>query len=300
MNINLIEKYKSLTGEYNSLLNSYVSSYIKCLKNSHKSYTQRTLIEIANYCMCFDKFLYVCYPDITLEDIKENHIREYQNFCLESLKNSSKTINKKIRYVRYLFTYIKNYWHNIEFNPALQIPYVKYDEKPPKYISQSELKMIIGTMYDFKYGVRDVCITRFLSEMGIRLDEAFALTIANVDIDKREISINRNDTIYTFPLSNNLYLELREYLVLRDKFLRDNNTSLFISNIGTSYTIRAYQKRFKEAVIKCDFKETYTPRNVRAYFCYRMAENVEPVKLSSILTQRKVNQYYIDDIKSIF
>lgn len=300
MNISSVEEYKSLSSGYNSLLNFYISSYIKQLKNSSKNYAKRTLTEIANYCMCFDRFLYISYPDITLENIKENHINEYKRFCLENLKNSPKTINKKIRYVRYLFNYIRNYWHNIEFNPALQIPYVKYEEKPPKYISQSELKLIIDTMYYFKYGIRDICITRFLSETGIRLDEVFALTMKDLDINKKEISITRNNIIYTFPLSKNLYLNLLEYLMLRDTFLKDRNTSLFISNLGTSYTIRAYQKRFKEAVIKCDFKETYTPRNVRAYFCYRMAENVEPVKLSSILTQRKVNQYYVDDIKNIF
>ena len=290
-------KYEQLTNEFfilEDLIHDYRDFLFahNCPLKLKRRTKEETLLELYR----FDKFLLAAYPDMKkISDIDTKHIENYRLFCKEALKNTNITINKKIRAIRLFFDYLRNVKKIIKYNVALEVSYYSTEEaEHPLHVPKSKLRILIDLMYSEKYGVRDVCITKMLAYLGLRINEIFELSIDSVNLDDKELYIKRENGYMTYHIPDILYVDLKNYVASRNDIHASDNT-LFLSNTGKPYPIREYQRKFKYAVIDADFKEPFTPRNVRATFAYYMAKNLKEEKLQLLLDQYKVEQYYIDD-----
>lgn len=265
------------------------------LVRSKKTNTE-TLLELHK----FDRFLLAAYPNLKyLADIKPAHIEFYKNFCKESFGNNNKTINIKIRAIRYFLAFLKNEKHVVKENAALDVPYLPIDEaKHPLNVPNSNLRIILGLLQQ-NFGLREVCITKMLAYLGFRLNEIFDISISSINMKEKELYVKRASGYITYRIPDVLYSDLKEYIMIRSQLPNsDSCNSLFLSNTGNPYPIREYQRIFKLTVIEADFKVPFTPRNVRATFAYRMAENIKEENLKILLDQNKVKHYYVEDITS--
>lgn len=302
------EKYK-LPDTHHFILEKLIYTYMKHLfdPKTNIEYKKRTISEILFDLEKFDRYLCIAYPGLTsVEQIEIRHIDSFKHFCREELLNTPDTVNKKIRAIRHFFDFMK---HNnvhaltnyrLNHNVALEVDYLKENiERLPVYIPKGKLNLIINILHKYKYGIRDVSITLLLALLGLKLDEIFNLKINNVNLKSKELSVLRDGTNTIFPIAGKLNVHLREYLLLRDSLSNGNSYKyLFMSHTGNQYSIRSYQYKFKLAVIEADFNVCYTPRNVRASFCYYMANNTDKTVLKKILNQEKVNQYYAEAVKN--
>lgn len=298
--LKLKEEYEKLANE-TFILEEYIYKY-KCYlydPDTPVSYQKRTIFETLLDLQKFDRFLLIAYPNLKkITEIESFHIEAYKRFCMESLDNSNITINKKINAIKKFFSYLRDIRKELKHNIALDISYlVKVEAEHPLHIPKSHLDILVNILYTYKYGVRDVCITKLLAFLGLQINEIFSLTVDYVSLSNKEVYIKRNRELFTFPIPDILYVDLKNYLMLRNELVSGySNNILFLSNSGKPYPPREYQRKFKLAVIDADFKEPYTPRNARATFCYYMAKAVEKNDLKVILNQQKVDHYYINDI----
>lgn len=295
------EKYDKLTNE-GFILEDLIYAYKKylfdpdCPVDHNKKTNAETLLELHR----FDRFLLAAYPELKgINDIQPAHIKDYKRFCKESFGNNNITINIKIRAIRYFLAYLRNVKKLIKDNVAMDVSYFPTEEaKHPPHVPKSNLRIILELLHK-NFGVREVCITKMLAYLGLRLNEIFNLSISSVSIKDKELYIKRDSGYITYRIPDVLYVDLKEYMLLRSEMSNpSSDNSLFLSTTGKPYPIREYQRKFRISVIEADFKEPFTPRNVRATFAYRMAENIKEDNLKILLGQEKVKHYYVEDITS--
>lgn len=301
--------YKKLKEDYEKhelqsfILQDRLFAYKKHLfdSNNPAKLQNRTSTEILFELQKFDKFLLIAYPSLkSITEIEVTHIEDYKRFCVEGLGNTYPTTNKKLRAIRKFFDFLRDINHIIKHNVALEVSYFYEDtDNQPVHIPGSRLKLLMDIMYNYKYGVRDVCITKLIALMGLRIGEIFELSYKSVNLQAKELYVKRDADTITFPIPDLLYVDLKEYVGVRVDIVnstKNYESNLFLSSTGNEYPLRSYQKRFKAAVVEADFKEIYTPRNVRATFAYYMAKNIGEDRLKMIMAQDKVDQYYMKEV----
>jgi len=281
------------------------SETIKNPSTTKKPLPENTVNQILNELHSFDRFLMLAHPN--LSDVKEitgSHVDEYARFGLNECLLKKRTVNKKIRSLRKFFNYLLFTYPSftgskvIEYNPANNVLYYKVeDEELPKGTSKSHLRLLLTAMSNTKYGLRDTCITRFLGYLGLQLNEILSLKLSEIDTKAKRLTLERDNITYTFDIPDILNKNIKEYIEFRrDNLEKQSISTLFLSNNGTAYSSRSYQYAFKNAVIQANLDD-YTPRNIKASFCYGMAKVVDEDKLKIILNQNKVQHYFIDEVK---
>lgn len=285
---NIAELYSEYTSLDKGYSNDYVitkdiSNYKMYLFNDIGGY-KNTKYEMVVTLNQFDRFLYV-YPSSLkkLSDISEECIKDYISFCRLQLLNKNKTINKKIRYIKNFFEYNKKF-RNINDNPAKNILYLEgEEEKEVKDINDGDLVVIMNKMREMYFGIRDICIIKFVANFGLRYNDIFDIKMDQL-IKSNKVFIRRGEKEYKIPID--LYIDLSEYIGQRKIIDKYKSQYLFLSRTGNKYNLRCFENAFSKAS-----ENKYTPRNIRAYFAYKNAKELEEEDLRIILEQEKVHHY---------
>lgn len=279
----------------NTFLTEYINKFNSFSFNYYKYELNLKTINLINYHIKeFEKFIYYSNPDYkSIDDISENDLTLFKDFCFNKLKNSPKTVNKKITSLNYFFKFLFREMNLIPYNYCLNITRIKTDEcKKAIIFSSSELRIIFANLREIKYGLRDIVISKLLLTTGLEIQEILNLTIKNIDLEHKSIIISNN---LSLPILDMLYTDLYNYLLLRKDLLKPNSTSkcLFLSQRGTQYSIRSYEKRFKEAIIKSNNIDlNLSPRNLRSTFLYQLGKVIsDKNELRLISRQKSIDKY---------
>lgn len=280
------------TGVVNYILHDYIDNLRKYIINSPSSISNETCRLHYLNLLGFDKFLYLKYNAelIDVASLKEQDIMDFRDFCLKSLNNSRITVNSKLLSIRLLIKYMVDIEKIYKYNFSFNIPKLKVEKNSPKHIYPSHIKLILDLIRENTYGIRDVCICKIIISTGLKMKSIFTLNLQNIDLENRLIKLEVNDNISSFPISDSLFTDLKEYLLLR-KTLNPKTNALFINEKGEIKNIRSFQMAFKHAVITANLPDYYTPQNLRSSFMYVMASKIEEEELKEISNQKVVKQY---------
>lgn len=263
--------------------------YYSLYHHKGKNIDKRTLYLKIKSIENFDKFIYFQYSDLKkVSDIEEEHIDAFKEFCLKGLHNNRKTINSKLTALKMFFQYLSDK-KLIKYNIVLNIHKFKISSKAkPLLFKSSELKILFEKMRKYKYGIRDVVISKLLLTTGIEINDILMLRLSNLDLENNMLEFK--DKLY--PLGAELKKELSEYLVIRKSIDTINSHYLFLSSVGTNYSIRSYQVLFKRAVTDSNLNSKLCPRYLRPTFLYNMARVTTKDDLQVLAEQVKLDQYY--------
>ena len=121
--------------------------------------------------------------------------------------------------------------------------------------------------------LRNTTIVVVLLHTGIRVSELCSLERSHIDVESRELTVDKNDEQRVIPLSN----EAREYL---SSYLDSHSyQAIFVSNIGERLSERAVQYMLK--------KYNVTPQILRHTFCQRLIDNKVDVETVARLAGHK-------------
>jgi len=102
--------------------------------------------------------------------------------------------------------------------------------------TEEEIKQILAVVSDDKYGIRDRAMVELFYSTGLRRSELASLDVADVDFRTREILIRKGkgEKERIVPVGEKALEVLREYLVIRKKFLGRNRDcgALFLTSRG--------------------------------------------------------------------
>ena len=121
--------------------------------------------------------------------------------------------------------------------------------------------------------LRNTTIVYVLLHTGIRISELCSLNRSHIDVESRELTVDKNDKRRVIPLSN----EASEYL---SSCLNSYSyETIFVSNIGERLSERAVQYMLK--------KYNVTPQILRHTFCQRLIDNKVDVETVARLAGHK-------------
>ena len=177
-----------------------------------------------------------------LATITESDLEALIRYYLDERRLKASTVNQRLRTLStlYEFSIKKGYVRN---NVVKKIGYLKERKSAPVVLSADDLQKVLNAIDPAESfnSLVDFTLVMLLAETGVRITEACALTVDNVDLTKRTLTVQyaKNRQPRVIPLSKRLEPVL----------------SLYLSERGVLET---------EALLVNGFNEPMTKRNAQA------------------------------------
>jgi site-specific recombinase XerD len=204
--------------------------YINLLKR--RRYSENT---IRTYQHCFYQFINH-YPDISLEDLTEEHISKYQDYLVNKKKVSLSTQNQAINSIKFYYEHVlrgerKSYY----------IERPRKEKKLPDVLSKVQVKHLLKSTTNLKHKT----ILGMLYSAGLRNGEVINLRTRDVLWDRNMIMIKgaKGKKDRTGLLSENMKIVLKAYLAKYKP-----TYWLFESPDGKKYSQSSVRKVFKNSL----------------------------------------------------
>ena len=273
---------------------TYMTSLIKnfycyAINYYQNKFTKRTMYIYLRYIESFERFMYYQFENINnVRDIKEEHILAYKDFCIDGLKNTKRTINNKLTALKLFFKYLQEN-DLVLYNVVLNVTLYKIDTKEfPEVIKTSELLILFDSFRKLQYGIRDLVICKIILNLGFDISETLKLHLDAIDVENK--SLTYNDNIY--PLGDNLLVDIKNYLEVRNQLDKNNSSYLFLNSIGNLLSIRSFEQHFKKAIVNTNLPLKYSARYLKSTFLFNMAKVLSEDELKRISNQNKLSHYY--------
>lgn len=228
------------------------------------------------YTITLEEFKTVTIVDVTIEDlskITQNTLEKYIIFLSNTLKNDTKTRNRKLTSAKKFFEYLETN-NFISINPARNISSGKIEKRIPKHLSLNESKQLLANTIksDSKFKIRNYAITCLFLNCSLRLSELTAINLTDLKIDNSEQTLkihgkgNKERIIY---LNAAVCEAIIRYLEVRPTLGKDNkdHNALFISGQYKRISNRTVQTIIKNALLDLleenPYKDKYHTHTLR-------------------------------------
>lgn len=294
--------------------NFYIEDFMEYCKL--KDLSKKTMKSYEATLKLFSKYLEEEFQVIKIEEVNVKHVNEYVKFTKErgkysyvsddksvALNNpatrkdfgktiSTATINNYIRNLKVFFNWAVDN-RIIKASPMDKIDFIKNKRKPKDDISDTDFTALIKSIDVTKYHeYRDYVIIQLIMDSGMRLGETLSLTIDDIDIDRRAISIPAEITKgkkdrYVF-FSNTMAGMLRRWLQFKDRYI-DNDVLIFPTSRGTKLGIQHFERNFRIYKERAGLSQNMTPHSLRNNFAKRcLLSGMDIYTLSRILGHSSV------------
>lgn len=197
--------------------------------------------------------------------------REWRGHLSSVRKYAASTINVRLAALKGLVDHAGG---------RLQVETVKQVDKPIEALSARELGRLIRAVEQHRWGPdwlwrRNVALVSVMARAGLRISEALALDIGDVEINERSgwLTIRKGKGLKEreVPLSLQARKDLRSYLEHRPD-VDDDDEALFLTMRKTRLSERTVQDMVKSAAQRAGIDKTVTPHTLRHTFASRFLE----------------------------
>jgi integrase/recombinase XerD len=204
--------------------------------------------------------------ETSLLHLKKADIQSYI-YYLENQQKSITTIDKTVGVIRTFAKFLGK--PELTFGLDLK-PVEKSNEF--ETLSSNEYTQLLKRVKE-DGDLRNITIVYVLLHTGIRISELCNLNRSDIDLNKHELLVQKNDEQRVIPLSKEARKYLQMYL---DSHLYE---AIFVSNVGERLTERAIQYMLK--------KYDVNPQKLRHTFCQRLIDNKVDIGTVSQLAGHK-------------
>lgn len=193
--------------------------------------------------------------------------------------NQPASLNRKISSIKSYLRYLR--LCQVEGAQAFPIESLKRARQPYPgpidALSVAEVTRLLRRQrQDSVLGVRDFVLFTLLYRLGLRLGEALALDLGDLDLDGEVLHIHgKGRRARTLPLLADVGDLLRRWLLLRGRLFRARtNAALFLSKKGNRLSLRAAEESFAALVARAGpFRlRKVTPHSLRHAFATHAME----------------------------
>lgn len=169
------------------------------------------------------------------------------------------TINRRLNSLRSFYSWAVKY-KGLEQNPMQDIQDIKSadeDNEKIMWLTEDEFSDLLNLMRkkpiksrginpEEKYR-RDRAIVYLLTYAGLRVDELSNLKLTDIDMDLKRIRVvGKGMKLRTIPISNTLFVELKDWLIFRAEMVEKkehvaNSSYVFYSQRSPKFTVRGIQ-----------------------------------------------------------
>lgn len=200
------------------------------------------------------------------------------------------TINNYIRNLRAFFTWYSE--TEQQHNPMEKIKTFKNGRKVKDYLEDEEVERLLKC-FDLSYFSehRDYMITMLLLDTGMRIGECLKVTVDDVDMRERTITLpaentkGRKDRVVFFSVR--AHRSLMRWLRFKERYT--DSELLFSVKSGTRLEVHTFERNFKKYIAASDIAKDVTPHALRNNFAKRCLMNgMDLYTLSRILGHSSV------------
>lgn len=272
-----------------------------------RNYSINTIIAYRNN---IQKFIDYCkVKNINnLNNVDYKFIRNYISY-LYSQKYQAKSITRMISALRSFFKYLKKE-DKVDANPLDLITSPKVEKKLPKYLTINDVEKILNAPdMSNKIGIRDAFILELLYVTGIRVSELTSIKLNDISMSDKKIKImgkgSKERVVYYGSRCQDL---LKNYLNVRDEFLKLPNDFLILSNTGKQMSTREIRNIINRLKVKAGIDINISPHTFRHTFATHMLnegadlrsvqellghENLSTTTIYTHLTNEKLRKTYL-------
>tara|TARA_B100001029_G_C15057397_1_gene455501 strand:+ start:1532 stop:2422 length:891 start_codon:yes stop_codon:yes gene_type:complete len=186
--------------------------------NKEKKYSPHTCIAYQKNLFDFQNYCFENFTIETIDQVEYNHIRSWI-ISLVELKNSNRTINRKISVLRSYYKFLLK-TETIKSSPLKLHRPLKASKKVNVPFSIDEVSQLLnGDLFSKDYqGLLEKTIITLLYYTGIRRQELIDLKMEAVDLDSEYIKVKgKRNKERLIPLLPELISSLRLYLKEKNK-----------------------------------------------------------------------------------
>ena len=275
-------------------MNEYINHFLNYLQ-TEKDAAEST---IHKYKADLERlFEYLQVADIN--EINQNHLRDYLNHIRQTYNYTSSSIANKINILHHFFRFLHNSGY-INTNPAVLIRAPRKKVKIPKVLNEIELEKLLkapdhNTDTRFKkYSLRDKLMLTMFSYTGLRRTELTDLNWNDINLGNRYLIVrkskNKNQRI--IPLHDRVIELLDLYLNQR---LPLKNNALFVGRTGERINHSSLKNLFNRYIKIAGLSgKGYTIHTLRHTFATRLLnKDISLVNIMNLMGHRSLESTQI-------
>jgi len=270
---------------------NYFLNYLQTEKDAAKSTIHKYRADLEKL---FD-YLQISY----INEINQNHLRDYLNHIRQTYNYTSSSIANKINILHHFFRFLHNSGY-ISTNPAILIRSPRKKVKIPKVFNDIELEKFLkapdyNTDTRFKkYALRDKLIFTMFAYTGLRRTELINLNWNDINLGNKYLIVrkskNKNQRI--IPLHDRVMELLDLYLTQR---LPLTNNALFTGRTGERIHHNSLKNLFDRYIKIAGLSgKGYTIHTLRHTFATRLLnKDVSLVNIKNLMGHRSLESTQI-------
>ena len=254
--------------------NTLQQNFIEFLQ-FQKRFSKHTIISYQNDLNSFFAFLYLKFPDTSIDKIKVVYVRSWLAEMKEN-KMSARSLNRKISCLRSFFKYLlKN--KLVLVNPVNGITSLKMPKKLPQFIVENDIEKIF-TSTEFPEGFRgttEKLILQILYFTGIRKAELIALKDSDIDRMNSQIKVfGKGSKQRIIPVNNLLVNALKSYTDKKKELnIYNEHHHFLVTENGMAFDPKQVYNIVKKYLSQITTIEKKSPHILRHTFATHLMNN---------------------------
>lgn len=220
------------------------------------------------------------YPDLTL--LTDEEAREWRGY-LSGVRNlKAATVNVRLSALKGLIRY---------FGRSIKVQGMRKEQSPIEPLTGRELGRLLASVEGSRWmDKRNVALVSIMARAGLRVGEAVALDLADIEINERSgwalIRLGKGLKERRVPLSLQTRKDLSVYLKVRPRSVTE---ALFLSKTGRRMGSRDVERMVKTAGQQVGINKRVTPHVCRHTFATRfLRKGGDLATLQAILGHRSL------------
>lgn len=187
---------------------------------------------------------------------------DFQYYLKKQRQNCGASINRKIHTLRSYGNFLKLYdlpcANTLPFYDVLKIRQ-GYRKRPNALTPQKVSLLFKNIDNDTILGIRNYAVYALMYQLGLRVGEVYSLNLANLDIERKKLSvIGKGKKPRTLHMNDELIEILCQYLSMRNQFCNSWLTpALFVSKKGNRLAIRTMEDNLKKILVHVPFEVAF-------------------------------------------
>lgn len=175
------------------------------------------------------------------------------SWLIEERNNNAGTINRKISSIRSYIRYLR--FRQVDGAEGFPIEYLQRAREPyagpVETLEVDEVQRLLETIdKQSVLGFRGFLLYSLLYRLGLRISEALAIDLKDIDLEKKVLRIHgKGRRERTLPLVSDIPVLIERWIVMRNRLLgAERLDALFISKKGHRLAVRTAEENFQKIV----------------------------------------------------
>ncbi len=276
-----------------------------------KRYSAHTLKAYETDLLSFLDYITVTYTVTELPSVTHFFIRSWIVSLIDS-GISTRSVNRKITALKTFFRFLLRE-KIVDQNPMVRIQSPKVGKKLPVFIDEGRMSALFTeiTFPEGFEGCRDRVLLELFYGTGMRLSELIGLTPSDISFSNQTVKVlGKRSKERIIPMSNSLSASMKQYVVVREKFLSEANASashlFFDRKCNKMYPKLVYRtvKKYIGMITTGDKKNPHILRHTFATHMLNNGAEINAVKEllghSSLAATQVYTHNTIEKLKNIY